>query len=128
MSAYRTQHARFREAVTAVLQIEGVDSARSEPIRPHRKLSEQFTGDDTPRPDIDGLGPWYVHTTTSEQARIGSHLDAATLAASLAGSDRRPAVIVYRRGAPISEAYAVMSLETLAGVLARDLERERVDA
>lgn len=124
MSAFRTAHARFREAVTAVLQIEGVESARSEPIRPHRKISERFSGDeDTPRPDIEGLGRWFVHATTSEQARIGSHLDAVTLAAGIAGPDQVPCVVVYRRGAPISDAYAVMSLRTLAGVVERDLQR-----
>lgn len=120
----RRAHARFREAVANVLQAFGIDSAASAPVRPARKLSEAFSGPETPpAPDVDGLGRWFVNVSTSEQSRIGSHLTAAEISARLTGPDRAPAVVVYRRGEAIAQAYVVMSLATFAGVLERDAER-----
>jgi hypothetical protein len=109
--------ARFREAVVLALRAEGID-ATADPVRPQRDPSDLDA--DARRPDVEGLGAWFLNTTTSEQARLGSHVDRTRRAAALAGQDRLGATVVYRRGRPISDAYVIVSLADFARVLDRE--------
>ncbi len=101
-----------RELVAAHLSAEGFDAI----ARRHAgKLSEAAA--DALVPDVDGLpGTFVVVSSRRNPYRFWEDLATAENGAALTGR-RRGVLIQWRSSQPIGQAFAVMSLDTLAGLL-----------
>jgi hypothetical protein len=125
--ANRRSSESFRRLVAFALSAHGLD-AQATPLPGPVKLSDALASDEPYRvaPDVDGLGPrWHVATLASiRQEGFSAALDAAERDARFSGATF-PVLAAYRRGRDAPEAYAIMTLDTLARIVA---ELERVHA
>ena len=116
--ANRRSSESFRQLASLRLQLLGLDGAHPTPVQRPVRPSEAVLRDVEPEPHIDGLGErWHVGTLASvRQARFSSALDAVRRDAALRGAEHA-FLIAYRRERPISEAFALTTLDGLAGLI-----------
>lgn len=135
--ANRRSSESFRRLVAFAMSAHGID-ARATPLpvsfsrggmaAAFAATSEDPFSEDPFRvaPDVDGLGPrWHVATLASvRQEGFSAALDAAERDARFSGA-AFPVLAAYRRGRDAPEAYAIMTVDTLARIVA---ELEKVSA
>lgn len=123
MNTAQLRGPKFAELTALYLKANGAPGART---RPRQKLSEAVLDDAASSADVQGVGDFHVVTrgSYSMAAHLSVTLDQAESRARAEGKPW-PVLVWFRRERPAAQSYAVMTLSTLAEIMA-EIQNQKV--